>query len=70
MSRGSYRSLLQQWDQLYEAEGLLFWRYEDTSGKEKWAQLVHVAPEVLRKEILSSLHSGVAARHLGKEKTG
>jgi len=35
----SYRSLLQQWDQLYVAEGLLFWRYEDTSGKEKWAQL-------------------------------
>ena len=67
MSRGSYRSLLQQWDQLYVAEGPLFRHYEDTSGKEKWAQLV--ALELLRKEILSSIHNGVTAGHLGEEKT-
>ena len=36
----SYRLLLQQWNQLYVQNGLLFRRYEDISGHKKWAQLV------------------------------
>jgi len=35
----------------------------------KRSGLSWAAPEVLRKEILSSLHNGVAARHLGEEET-
>ena len=41
--------LLQQWDQLYIEQGLLFRRYEDCHGKEKWAQWV--VPLALQKEI-------------------
>jgi len=63
----TFRSLLQQWNQLYAEEALLYRRFVDTEGKEKWAQLV--APEVLRKEILSSLHDGIAAGNLREEKT-
>ena len=36
----SYTLLLQQWDQLYLQDGLLFPNYQDTSGKHHWAQLV------------------------------
>ena len=43
-----YRLLLQQWEQLYVHDGLLFRQCEDNSGKRKWAQLV--VPQVLRNE--------------------
>ena len=62
-----FQLLLQQWKQLYLHKGLLFRRYEDYQGKEQWAQLV--LPESLKSEVLSSLHSGVAGGHLGKDKT-
>lgn len=62
-----FQLLLQQWKQLYTNNGLLFRRYEDCEGKEKWAQLV--LPESLQVEVLNSLHSGVAGGHLGEDKT-
>ena len=62
-----FHLLLQQWKQLYVNEGLLFRRYEDCRGRERWAQLV--LPESLKAEVLNSLHSGVAGGHLGEEKT-
>ena len=63
----SYRLLLQQWDQLYTENGLLFRRYEDTMGRKKWAQFV--VPQVVRKEVLSALHNGITGGHLGEDKT-
>ena len=59
--------LLQQWDQLYIQQGLLFRRYEDCHGNEKWAQWV--VPLALQKEILNDLHSGAVGGHLGEDKT-
>ena len=59
--------LLQQWDQLYIEQGLLFRRYEDCHGKEKWAQWV--VPLALQKEILSDVHSGAVGGHLREDKT-
>ena len=70
LTRGKDRKfylLLQQWDQLYIEQGLLFRRYEDCHGKEKWAQWV--VPLALQKEILSDLHSGAVGGHLGEDKT-
>jgi len=63
----SYRLLLQQWNQLYIQNGLLFRQYEDTGGQMKWAQFV--VPQTARKEVLSALHSGTAGGHLGEDKT-
>lgn len=62
----SYRLLLQQWDQLYIQDGLLFRRYEDASGHTKWTQLV--VPQKAREEVLSALHSGIVGGHLGEAK--
>ena len=62
-----FQLLLQQWNQLYIQEGLLFWRYEDCHGKENWTQLV--VPLALQTEILCDLHSGAAGGHLGEDKT-
>ena len=62
-----FQLLLQQWKQLYVNEGLLFRRYEDCEGKERWARLV--LPESLKSEVLNSLHSGITGGHLREEKT-
>ena len=62
-----FHLLLQQWNQLYIQQGLLFRHYEDCHGEEKWAQLV--VPLVLQKEILHDLHSGAVGGHLGEDKT-
>jgi len=43
----SYRLLLQQWNQLYIQNGLLFQQYEDSRGQMKWAQFV--VPQTARK---------------------
>ena len=59
--------MLQQWKQLYIYNGLLFRRYEDANGNEKWTQLV--VSKSLQKEVLHSLHNGIAGGHLGEEKT-
>ena len=70
MTQGKDRKfhlLLQQWNQLYIRQGLLFRHYEDCHGEEKWAQLV--VPLVLQKEILHDLHSGAVSGHLGEDKT-
>ena len=70
MTQGKDRKfhlLLQQWNQLYIQQGLLFRHYEDCHGEEKWAQLV--VPLVLQKEILHDLHSGAVGGHLGEDKT-
>ena len=69
MTQGKDRKfhlLLQQWNQLYIRQGVLFRRYEDCHGEEKWAQLV--VPLVLQKEILHDLHSGAVGGHLRKTK--
>ena len=62
----SYRLLLQQWNQLYVQNGLLFRRFEDISGHKKWAQFI--VPQTLRKEVMNALHSGYAGGHLGENK--
>ena len=62
-----FHQLLQQWNQLYIQQGLLFRCYEDCHGEEKWAQLV--VPLVLQKEVLHDLHSGAVGGHLGEDKT-
>ena len=48
----TFQLLLQQWKQLYIRNGLLFCRYEDTNGNEKWSQLV--VPQSLQKKVLHS----------------
>ena len=51
-----------------EATIYLQWsHYEDANGNEKWTQLV--VPKSLQKEVLHSLHNGIAGGHLGEEKT-
>lgn len=63
----SYTLLLQQWDQLYIKDGLLFHNYQDTSGNTQWSQLVVL--KVLQEEVIHSLHGGAASGHLKEEKT-
>ena len=63
----TFQLLLQQWKQLYIHNGLLFRRYEDVNGNEKWTQLV--VPKSLQNEVLYSLHNGIAGGHLVEEKT-
>ena len=62
-----YALLLQQWDQLYIQDGLLFRNYQDTSGSNQWPQLL--VPKALQEEVIYSLHGGIASGHLGEEKT-
>ena len=57
-----FQLLVQQWKQLYIRNGLLFRRYEDANGNEKWTQLV--VPKSLQEEVLHALHNGIAGAHL------
>ena len=62
----SYALLLQQWDQLYIQDSLLFWNYQGTSGNNQWSQLL--VPKILQ-EVVHTLHGGAASGLLGEEKT-
>ena len=61
------RLLVQRWDRLEVAEGVLWRNLEDNVGKESWKQLI--APSTLRDKIMEELHAGVVGGHLGEEKT-
>ena len=63
----SYSLLLQQWDQLYMQDGVLFRNYQNTSGNTQWSQLV--VPKACQDEVIHSLHGGTTSGHLGEEKT-
>jgi len=63
----TFQLFLQQWQQLYIVNGLLFRHYKNVNGTEKWKQLV--VPRSLQKEVLHSLHNGISEGHLGEDKT-
>ena len=54
------------WNRLVVEEGVLKRRYDNTSGKSSWLQLV--LPQLLREEVLQELHAGALEGHLGEEK--
>ena len=60
------RRLFQIWDQLVLRDGILFRRYESSSGSRVVFQLV--VPKSIRKEVLQELHEGAIGGHLGEAK--
>ena len=68
MGSPSMRRLYQLWDQLQLIEGVLYCKFP----QKKFVSICSdklVVPEVLKKDILNSLHSGPFGRHLGEDKT-
>ena len=56
-----------QWDRLALRDGVLYRRWESEAGEEiRWQLLV---PRCMRQELLSQLHDGKTAGHLGVIKT-
>jgi len=51
------------WNMLVVEEGVLKRRYDNTSGKSSWLQLV--LPQLLREEVLQELHAGALEGHPG-----
>ena len=60
------RKLVQIWDQLVVANGVLKRRFEDEEGQTEVCQWV--IPKKQRKEILHHLHNGPLGAHLGEKK--
>lgn len=60
------RLLMQRWDKLQVAEGVLWRHFEDDRGGDTWMQLI--IPRALRNQLLEELHAGVVGGHLGEEK--
>ena len=60
------RKLVQIWDQLVVANGVLKRRFEDEEGQTEVCQWV--VPKKQRKEILHHLHDGPLGAHLGEKK--
>ena len=61
------RSLWLQWSQLFVQNGVLFRKWTSEDSSLCYDQLV--LPNILRKEVLQSMHSSVTAAHLGVHKT-
>ena len=61
------QQLSQLWDQLIVQEGILYRRFEESSGRSYHLQLV--IPRRLREEVLEEVHAGTMSCHLGEDKT-
>ena len=61
------QQLSQLWDQLIVQEGILYRRFEESSGRSYHLQLV--IPRRLQEEVLEEVHAGTMSCHLGEDKT-